>query len=254
MTNSDSASAFTAMHKRGNPLVLYNIWDAGSACAVVRAGATAVATGSASVAAAHGYDDGEALPLAELKATIERITAAVTVPISVDMESGYGESPGTVGQTAVVLAAAGAVGCNFEDQRIARGGVFSIATQCDRLAGIRTALADANLPMHINARTDVFLQQPDQTQHRDLLPAAIDRAKAYAEAGADSFFAPWLADIGLIETLCESVPLPVNIMWRDGVAAIADLARAGVARVSYGPGPYRQVIAGLEAAAAAVYR
>ncbi|MEM1261015.1 MAG: isocitrate lyase/phosphoenolpyruvate mutase family protein [Pseudomonadota bacterium] len=254
MSRHTLAAALTALHEPGNPVVLYNIWDAGSALAVIHAGANAIATGSASVAAAHGYDDGEQLPLSSLRATIERITATVAVPVSVDMESGYGESAEQVGETAVALAGAGAVGCNFEDQRIGDDSLYTIAEQCQRLIGIRKALADDDLPMHINARTDLFLKQPDDSKHTGLIEAAIDRASAYADAGADSFFVPWLADLRVIEQLCAAVNLPINVMWRDGLPPIKELAEVGVARVSFGPGPYRQAMAELEAAATRLYR
>ena len=236
----DLATAFTKLHTPGDPLVLYNIWDAGSARAVADAGASAIATGSASVAGAQGYDDGEQLPLADLARTTAQIVRAVSLPVTVDMESGYGDTAASVGATASRLAAAGAIGCNFEDQIMGDSDeIYAVADQTDRIAGVVAATPD---DFHVNARTDLFLKEADESRHGALLPAALERAHAYRDAGAKSFFAPWLVDLALIEQLCRDAPLPVNVMWRAGMATIKELAGAGVARVSFGPGPYRDAM------------
>ena len=118
MTQTEKYAAFAALHVPGDPLILYNIWDAGSAKAVAEAGAKAIATGSASVAGAHGYADAETLPLELAIAGVERIVAAVELPVTVDFEGGYAVEPELVGRNVAMLAEAGAVGCNFEDQVI----------------------------------------------------------------------------------------------------------------------------------------
>ena len=253
MANTAAVAAFSALHQPGQPIVLYNIWDAGSARAVAAAGASAVATGSASVAAAQGYADGEQLPLTDLVRTTEQIVRAVALPVTVDMESGYGRDPATVGETARRLVTAGAVGCNIEDRIIDADGLYGTAVQVERLRAIRSALASHDLALHINARTDVFLAEPSASRHAARVPEALDRAAAYREAGANSLFVPGLADTALIATLCEQAPLPINVMWRSGMASIAALASVGVGRVSFGPGPYRDADARLRDAAQAIY-
>lgn len=252
MTDSNSVNLFRELHRRGEPLVLYNIWDAGSARAVVDAGARAVATGSASVSSAQGFPDGEALPLDDLERTARRIVRAVDVPVSVDIESGYGPAPAEVAATALRIARAGAVGCNFEDQDIRGGAIFATDLQCRRLSAIREGLAREGLDMFVNARTDLFLQAPAD-QHVSLVSSAIARAKAYRDAGADGFFAPGLIDQASIRVLCEHIDLPLNIMFRNRAPSVRELGRLGVSRVSFGIGPYRRAMEELKIAARSIY-
>ena len=237
MNSDSSAAAFTRLHVKGSPLVVYNIWDAGSARAVRDAGAVALATGSAAVSWAQGYEDGEQLPLEDLLRTVEQIVRAVDRPVSVDIEGGYGTTPDDVAVTAVRLARAGAVGCNFEDRIIGGQGLFTIEAQVARLVAMRSRLVASGLPMHINARTDVFLNTAEDA-HEAVIDEVIARAEAYQRAGADSLFVPGLVDGRLIATLCGSVTLPVNVMVADKTPSMAELYRSDVARVSYGPGPY----------------
>lgn len=253
MSQKDKAAAFGALHKKGNPVIIYNIWDAGTAKAVADAGARALGTGSWSVAAAQGYADGENLPMEALLATVKSITAAVDVPLSVDFEGGYAEEPTELARNVGKVIDAGAIGINFEDQVVGGSGVYAIEVQAERVRAIR-AFADAlDIPFFINARTDLFLQEGDRTKHAGLLDQAIERAKAYAGAGASGFFAPGLADEELIRTLCEASPVPVNIMMMPGVPEPRRLGELGVGRVSYGPGPYRAMMAKLKEDAAAVF-
>jgi 2-methylisocitrate lyase-like PEP mutase family enzyme len=245
MTQADQARLFSQLHISGNPLVLHNIWDAGSATTIAGQGARAVATGSASVAAAQGYGDGENIPLKLLLALIERITASVTVPVSVDFESGYAGDAETLASNINQLVATGAVGINFEDQIIGKQALFSVEEQSDRIAAVRRQADACEVPLFINARTDLFLQQADTAQHAGLLGKAINRAAAYRKAGASGFFVPGLIDSALISRLCDAVDLPVNVMALGTTASTAELADTGVARISYGPGPYRQTMAGL---------
>ena len=253
MTQHEKARAFGALHMVGKPLVLYNIWDAGTAKAVAEAGAKALATGSWSVAAAHGYADGENLPLDALLATVREITAAVDLPLSVDFEGGYTEDPAELAGNVAKVIDAGAVGINFEDQVVGGRGVYPIEKQVERICAIRALAERRELPLFINARTDLFLQESDRSRHASLLDDAIERAKAFEAAGASGFFAPALADDELIRKLCEATSLPVNVMMMTGVSAPKRLGELGVARVSYGPGPYRAMMAKLKEDAAAVY-
>jgi 2-methylisocitrate lyase-like PEP mutase family enzyme len=242
----DKAKQFRALHQPGKPLVLYNIWDAGSAKAVADAGAAALATGSWSVAAAQGYGDGEVIPLAILAQIAGRIVDSVDLPVSVDFEGGYAVNPQDVVKNVAQIAAVGAVGINFEDQIVGGVGLHSVEVQALRIA----AAQQGGAGMFINARTDVFLKEPDALRHAGLVPEAIARGQAYAAAGADGFFVPGLVDHALIAQICAGVDLPVNVM-RVGDASVADLVGAGVARISHGPGPYRAAMAALVAHAIA---
>ncbi|WJH42080.1 isocitrate lyase/phosphoenolpyruvate mutase family protein [Aliirhizobium terrae] len=253
MSQKDQAAAFAAMHQKGNPVIIYNIWDAGTAKAVAGAGAKALGTGSWSVAAAQGYADGENLPMEVLLATVRSITAAVELPFTVDFEGGYAEEAADVAKNVAQVMDAGAIGINFEDQIVGGDGVYPIEKQAERIRAI-TALADSrDIPFFINARTDLFLQESDREKHAGLIEKAIERAEAYAAAGARGFFAPGLADERLIERLCKASSLPVNIMMFAGVPSPKRLAELGVGRVSYGPGPYRAMIDKLKEDAAAVF-
>ena len=242
MTQNDKALAFAALHKKGDPLVLYNIWDAGSARAVAKAGAPALATGSWSVAAAQGYPDGEAIPLDLLETIAARIAATSDLPLSVDFEGSYAVDPDGVRANAARIIAAGAIGVNFED-RIVRGDMLhSIEDQVLRIAAMRAAGEADGVAVFINARTDLFLKEQDRGKHAGLLDDALARGQRYAAAGASGFFVPGLVDTDLIRTICDSVALPVNVMMLDGAPSIAELAALGVSRVSFGPGPYRQAM------------
>jgi methylisocitrate lyase len=247
----EHARLFHSLHVPGRPLVLFNAWDAGSARAVADAGAAAIATGSWSVAAAHGYDDGEQLPFALALANLQRITDAVALPVTVDLESGYGEAPAAVGASIAAAVAAGAVGCNLEDSHPASGNLRDVARQVARLRAARQAADDAGVAWFLNARTDVFFQHPADAHDLALVDAALERARAYADAGASGLFVPGLATEALIGSLVERSPLPVNIMARAGGPGRARLAELGVARISHGPAPYRGAMAWLRDAARA---
>ena len=248
MSPNEKASAFAALHVPGDPLILFNIWDAGSAQAVERAGAKAIASGSASVAGAFGARDGEDVPLDEALANAERIVGAVGVPVTIDFEGGYAVEPGETAANVARLAATGAVGCNFEDQIVGGEGMHSTELQAGRIAAVRQAVGDA---FFINGRTDYFLQAKPADHNAALADAAIERAKAYADAGASGFFIPGLVDLALVERIVAASPLPVNAMTWPGAPTRRQWAEAGIARISYGPGPFRQMQKWLEEAARA---
>jgi 2-methylisocitrate lyase-like PEP mutase family enzyme len=236
------AEAFRALHASGTPLVLFNIWDAGSAKAVALSGAQAIATSSWSVAAAHGFVDGERVPLALAIDNLRRIVCATELPVTVDLESGYED----VGETIRLAIEAGAVGCNLEDSRPANGSIREIVEQCARIHEARRSADAVGIPLFINARTDVFLLPGD-----DHIGEAIARSRAYAAAGADGIFAPGLEDRERIARLVEASPLPVNVMVGDRTPTVPELAACGVARVSHGPRPYVLAIQALQRAARA---
>lgn len=238
------ADAFRALHVRGLPLILFNAWDAGSAAAVAKAGARAIATGSWSVAGANGFADGEEMPFDLALANLRRIIAAVGLPVTIDLESGYGRAPGAVAEHVAAAGEAGAAGCNLEDGIAGGEGLYPADEQARRLAAARAA----DPLVFLNARTDPFLRSKPQ-DHAGLMEDALARAAAYADAGADGIFVPGLADEALIGRFADASPLPVNIMMMPGVPSAARLAELGVARISHGPGPWMQAMAALEAAA-----
>ena len=250
---TEKAELFANLHKPGDPLVLFNIWDAGSAKAVAEAGAKAIATGSWSVAAAHGYADGESLPLDFSIENIRRIAASVDLPVTLDFEGGYAESPDELKPNIARVIEAGAVGINFEDQIVGGEGLHPIDRQAERIRAIREAANESGVPLFINARTDVFLKALPAPETEEQLDETLKRAAAYAEAGASGLFAPGLRDAEMIRKLCERSPLPVNIFVIPGVPSNKEMAALGVARISHGPAPYRKMIEWLRAEAAAVH-
>ncbi|HAT86784.1 MAG TPA: isocitrate lyase/phosphoenolpyruvate mutase family protein [Rhizobiales bacterium] len=236
------AKDFADLHIKGDPLILYNIWDAGSANAVQETGAKAVATGSWSVAGAQGYPDGEKLPLDFLLMIVTRIVESVNVPLSVDFEGGYATEPEELAANVAKILGTGAIGINFEDQLVGSSGLYDIKIQSDRIKAIRSMADEAGIPLFINARTDLFLKEKDRNKHKDLIGEAKDRVAAYAEAGASSFFVPALFNTELINDVCANTELPVNVMKLDNSLSNKQLADCGVARISYGPGPFRQAM------------
>jgi len=240
MTNQKQlAQAFTDLHIKGDPVIIFNIWDAGTAKAAQDIGAKALATGSWAVAAANGFADGEIIPLDLVIANLERITAGVDVPVSLDFEGGYAVEPNELRKNIERVIAAGAIGINFEDRIVTGEGLYSIEKQAARIRALREAANEADVPLFINARSDVVLPLDRATHTEAHSQELIERAKAYAEAGASGFFAPGLANPDFIGRLCEASALPVNILVMPGVPSSKELADLGVARISYGGGSYR---------------
>jgi 2-methylisocitrate lyase-like PEP mutase family enzyme len=238
MTNK--MEAFAALHVAGDPLILFNIWDAGSAVAVAKAGAKAIATGSWGVAGAHGIGDGEKLPLDVALATLSEIVAVTDLPVSIDMEAGYGDTRAAVAASVQRAVDAGAVGINLEDKDPITRTLFSVEEASARIA------AAAATGVFVNARADLFILTPPAEHDAAKVDAMIDRAKAYADAGARSLFAPFLQDAPLIERLCKASPLPVNILMGSRCPDPKTLAELGVARISHGHGPWAAAMAWLE--------
>ena len=248
------ARAFRALHVPGDPVVLFNIWDPGSAKAVAEAGAKALATGSASVGGAMGYADAEAVPLDEVLANAARIAVCTDLPVTLDFEGGYAVAPGEAAANVARVIGTGVVGINFEDQVIGGEGLHPAELQAERIAAIRAAADEAGIDFFVNARTDVWLKAGRTTIAEDaLFDEAAKRCEAYAKAGASGFFVPGLADEEQIARICELSPLPVNAMMFDAMPSHARLAELGVARISHGPGPWRLAMAALGDAARAVY-
>jgi 2-methylisocitrate lyase-like PEP mutase family enzyme len=245
------AEQFRALHIPGKPLVLFNIWDAGGTKAVAAGGAKAIATGSWSVANANGFADGERIPLGLAIDNLRRIVSATDLPVTIDLESGYGDAPEIVGKTIGLAIDAGAIGCNLEDSFPANGKLRETVDQAHRIRCARQIADAANISFFINARTDIFFQRPPEQHNETMVVEAMERARAYADAGADGLFAPGLADITLIARLAAGSPVPLNIMVDDGTPPLHKLAEHGVARVSHGPRPYLMAMKGLEEGARA---
>jgi 2-methylisocitrate lyase-like PEP mutase family enzyme len=247
----DKARAFRTLHVPGRPLVLFNVWDAGSARIVSESGARAIATGSWSIAASHGLTDGENLPFDDAIGNLRRIVRTTDLPVTIDIESGYGDSASELGRNVARTIEAGAVGCNLEDSIPGNGKLRGTEAQAERIGWVRKAAETAGRDYFINARTDVFFQGPPETHDGAMVDEALKRARAYADAGADGIFVPGLVDLALIGRMSAASPLPVNVMVGEGSPAHDALADAGVARISHGPGPYLQAMAALAAGARA---
>jgi 2-methylisocitrate lyase-like PEP mutase family enzyme len=246
---TQTADQFRALHIPGKPLVLFNIWDAGSARAVTAAGAKALATGSWSVAHANGYDDGEQTPLDLAIDNLRRIVCTTHLPVSIDLESGYGATAEGVGNAVRLAIQAGAIGCNLEDSIPGSERLRTTVDQADRIRKTRCASEAAKIHFFINARTDVFFQQPANRHDDSMLAEVIERAHICAQAGADGLFVPGLTNLTLIARLAQASPLPINIMVVDSTSPLSALAEQGIARVSHGPRPYLLAMKVLEEAA-----
>jgi 2-methylisocitrate lyase-like PEP mutase family enzyme len=248
------AELFKGLHIPGRPLVLFNVWDTASTRAVAAGGSQAIATSSWSVAHANGSADGEHLPLATTIETLTRIVAVTELPVTVDLESGYGQTSEAVAKTIGFAISAGAVGCNLEDSIPSKGRLRELHEQVARIRSARRSAEALRTAFFINARTDVFLQFPAAQHDETLVTEVLERAHAYADAGADGLFAPGLTDLRLIARLAGAAALPLNIMVEEGTAPLRALAEHGVARVSHGPRPYLLAMRALEEAARIAFR
>lgn len=223
---SDSVERFKALHISGDPLVLFNIWDAGSAKAVAKAGAKAIATGSYGVAEAQGFKDGEAFAIEDALRNLERIVSVTDLPVTLDFESGYGDSPAEVAASVQRAFDAGAAGINMEDRMPDETALLGVGAAAERVA------AAASSGLFVNARCDVYRGIKPEDYGQALIDAVLERAEAYAQAGAGGLFVPFLGDPAAISTICAASPLPVNILWGPGRGTRAELAACGVARIS----------------------
>lgn len=238
---------FGKLHVPGDPLILVNIWDAGSAKAVAAAGAKALATGSYGVAGAQGIADGEAFSLDDAIANLERIVAATELPVSIDLESGYGTDAREVGRSVQRAYDAGASGINIEDRMPGEDSLLAPEVAAERVA------AAAATGIWVNARCDVFRGQSQETDGEALLEQVLERAQMCADAGAGSLFVPFLSDAKYIGALCEASPLPVNILRSPDCPNPSELARLGVARISHGGQPWRAAMNWLTGQAARIF-
>ncbi len=221
------AAHFRALHTATDPLVLVNAWDAASARIIAETGARAIATTSAGVAWTLGVPDGDMLSRDAALEHLARVVAAVPahIPVTADIESGFGATPGEVARTIAGVLAAGAVGINIEDTvREPNATLRDVPGQQERIAAARAVSAD----LYINARVDTFFHSGGTVE------AAIERAKAYLAAGASGVFVPGVADPDTIAALAAAIPAPLNVLAKPGTPPVPDLAKLGVARVSLG--------------------
>jgi 2-methylisocitrate lyase-like PEP mutase family enzyme len=238
----EKAEALRRLHSGPEILIIVNAWDAISARIFEQAGCRALGTTSAGIANVLGYPDGEHISRAEMLEVVRRIAGRVAVPLTADMEAGYGPTPEDAAETVRGVLAAGAVGLNLEDGSVQPGEpLLDVALQVDRLRAAREAGDSAGVPIVINARTDVFLRGVGEPADR--LGHAVRRANAYREAGADCLFIPGAYDADTIAALARAVAGPINILAGPMTPPIPELARLGVARVSVGSGAHRATLA-----------
>lgn len=232
------AEAFRRMHDRSRVLVLPNAWDAASARIFEDAGFTAVATTSAGVSYTAGYPDGEAIPREDMVTIVRWIARSVAVPVTADIESGFGSSPGEVAETVRMVIEAGAVGINLEDSiHGSERQLYELPFAVARIRAAREAAEAAGVPIVINGRTDVFLlgigEKPSRFEH------AVRRLNAYREASADCLYPIGYLDPETIASLVAAVNGPINVIGVAGTPPVVELQRLGVARVSTASGPAR---------------
>ena len=243
------AAAFAALHEGSEILVLPNCWDAGSAKLLADAGFPALATTSAGIAFSNGYADGHNISREEMCAEVARCAAIVAVPLSADMEGGYGATPEAVGETVRQAIAAGAVGANIEDSITANDEpMLDVSLATERILAGREAADAAGIPFVLNARTDVYLH--DKGAAPAMFDAAVSRANAYYAAGARCVYVPGVADPALIGRLADAIEGPLNILAGPSTPSTAELRAIGVARVSIGGSLARACLTLVEVAAA----
>lgn len=232
------AEALLALHSGRDPLVLVNVWDVASARIIEQDGYPAIATTSAGIAFARGFPDGQKIHPAQMMSEVAQIAGAVSVPVTADVEAGYGTTPESAARTASDVISSGAVGMNFED---ATGDpehpLADLSLQLERIRAIRETAKKHDVALVLNARTDVHLLQIGDAAKR--YDETLRRLSAYRDAGADCVFAPGLRDGSTIERLVRDVGCPVNILAVPSGPSVSELAALGVKRISLGSGPMR---------------
>lgn len=240
-TLSELARQFLALHHGPKPLVLPNAWDVASARIFEEAGFPAIGTTSAGIANSLGYPDGQRISRAEMLGVVRRIADAVNIPVTADMESGYGASPEEIAETARAVLAAGAVGMNLEDMSGAHPpSLADLSSQTDRISAVVEAAEKTGVPFVLNARTDIFLAALGPPETR--LARTVERLNAYAAAGARCLFAPGVKDKETIAQLARAVRGPLNVLATVGTPPVHELEALGVTRVSLGSGAMRATL------------
>ena len=250
MSQKEKAEAFRALHHGEHILILPNAWDVPSARIFEEAGFPAIATSSTGLMVSLGYQDGETIDKREFFSAVERIAKVLSVPLTVDAVSGFGETPSEVASTVQSLVKIGAIGINIEDLNTATGILLSTEKQVAKLKAIRKLDNSTGIPLVINARTDALRHGAGSDEER--LNEAIRRSQAYRDAGADCVYPMGLTDAASISTFVKALNFPVNVMVRRGLPPIKELERLGVARVSFGPAASYATMGFLKRAAAEV--
>lgn len=226
------------MHTGTGAVLLPNVWDVASARIIEEAGFQAIATTSAGIAFAQGFPDGQKIPADQMITAIAHIAAAVRVPVTADVEAGYGQRPEDAGRTARNVINAGAVGMNFEDATgNADHPLTELTLQLERIHAIREAAENMSVPLVLNARTDVYLLQIGDPGRR--YDQALQRLAAFRDAGADCVFVPGVRDADTIGRIVADLKCPVNILGVPGSPSVPELVKLGVKRISLGSGPMR---------------
>lgn len=233
------AKRFLELHAGERLLVLPNAWDAGSARVFELAGFQALGSTSAGIALSLGHPDGERVSRSEMLEAVRRIASAVEIPVTADLEAGYGPTVNDAVETARGAIAAGAVGMNFEDSTH-DDRLVDVASQVEKIRAIKKVAEAEGVAFVLNARTDVFLLQIGDPAGR--FDEAVRRANAYREVGADCLFVPGVADAETIGRLVRAIKGPLNVLAVRGTPPTAELERLGVARVSIGGGPMRATL------------
>jgi 2-methylisocitrate lyase-like PEP mutase family enzyme len=232
------AEAFRAMHTDTGVVLLPNVWDVASARIIEEAGFQALATTSAGIAFAQGFPDGQKIPAEQMIAAVAHIASAVGVPVTADVEAGYGQRPEDAARTARGVIEAGAVGMNFEDATgDADHPLTELTLQFERVRAIRETAHELGIPIVLNARTDVYLLQIGDPSRR--YDEAVRRLAAFRDAGADCVFVPGVRDAETIGRFVADLKCPVNILGVPGSPSVFELVKLGVKRISLGSGPMR---------------
>lgn len=235
------AAALRVLHSGPKILLLPNAWDVASARIVEESGFKAVATSSAGIAFSLGYPDGQVISREEMLAAIARIAKAVKVPVTADVEAGYGKAPEDAARTARAVLDAGAVGMNLEDTAgDSTTTLAELPLQLEKIRAVREMASRLRIPLVLNARTDVYLLQIGDPAKR--YDETVRRLSAFRDAGADCVFAPGLRDAPTIGRLVADLKCPVNILGGPDSPSIPELSKLGVARVSLGSGPMRAAL------------
>ncbi|PZR29802.1 MAG: isocitrate lyase/phosphoenolpyruvate mutase family protein [Citrobacter freundii] len=228
---SNKISLFRQLHQQAEPLLIGNVWNAQSAKVFEKAGSKAIATSSAAVAETLGYTDGENMRFEEYLFIIERIIKATSLPLSVDLETGYGDTPAAIAENIKHLSELGVVGVNIEDSVITNGNrrIVDLASFAAKISEVVQLVKTSGIDIFINLRSDVFLLGLPSAKE-----AAIDRTKLYNNTGVDGLFFPCITDIDDIRTITGISKLPVNVMCMPNLPNFEELKNAGVKRISMG--------------------
>ncbi|MFC7393987.1 isocitrate lyase/PEP mutase family protein [Scopulibacillus cellulosilyticus] len=239
--HSLKAKKFSKLHKQNTVFVLPNAWDVISAKIFEECGFEAIGTTSAGIAASLGFKDGQNIPLEKMIGTIKNIVSSVNIPVSADIEAGYGSTVNEVLNTVKRVIEAGAVGINIEDGTgDPEHPVFDISLQKEKIKAIKNLSISTDTALFINARTDMYWLDVGNPYQR--FQETIKRAEAYEEAGADCIFVPGLNDLEVIRALRQKISCPINLLVSPEMPSTTELSKIGIERLSCGSAPFRSTV------------